>query len=169
MSRAGRRKGVPPGHRWGGHRWSHDNCGSNLQCSYWQEAWHFSFVVRFLHLAPDGRKLCTSYNSQGLISEQRSRPSSIALSSFSVKQHPSSCCKTVDIPKTNLYLGPGDTKCTQGKGNGITWELLPCFPGLEADVRVELISATVAPSGLSILVPSSVFEYCCAAHNAWDG
>lgn len=113
-----------------------------------------------LFASSDG-KLCTSYN-RGLISKAKIKAIKYSIVIILGKQHPSSCCKTVDIPKTNLYLGPGDTKCTQGKNLSMGTS---AFSQSEMNVRVELISATVAPSRANIWFPTSVFMNIVVQHS----
>ena len=98
-----------------------------------------------LFASADG-KLCTSYN-RGLISKAKIKAIKYSIVIILGKQHPSSCCKTADIPITNLYLGPGDTECTQGKKS--VYGNFCLFP-IRKEVCVELISVTVAPSRANI-------------------
>lgn len=105
-----------------------------------------------LFASADG-KLCTSYN-RGLISKAKVKAIKYSVVIILGKQYPSLCCKTVGIPKTNLYLGPGDTKCTQGKNVSVGTS---AFSRLERNVCVELTSVSVAPAQANIWLPISIF------------
>lgn len=113
-----------------------------------------------LFASADG-KLCTSYN-RGLISKAKIKAIKYSIVIILGKQHPSSCCKTADISITNLYLGPGDTKYTQGKNLSMGTS---AFSQLERNMCVELISVTAAPSRANIWFPISIFMNIVVQHS----
>lgn len=106
-----------------------------------------------LFASADG-KLCTSYN-RGLISKAKIKAIKYSIVIILGKQHPSSCCKTVDIPITNLYLGPGDTKKKS------VYENFCLFP-----IRKEYVCGAYqchcsSLTGQYLVSYIYLYEYCC--------